>query len=66
MYNAGRKDVTTSREKDSLEAASSTKATTTRKKKLGFLIIPMLEISRDAIFRKEKAPAGCSLLNQGL
>ena len=30
------------------------------------LIIPMLEKSRDAIFRKEKAPAGCSLLTKGL
>ena len=30
------------------------------------LIMPMLEISRVAISMKEKAPAGCSLLTQGL
>ena len=35
-------------------------------KKVGILIIPMQEKSRDAIFRKEKAPAGCSLLTKGL
>ena len=35
-------------------------------KKVGISIISMLEKSRDAIFRKEKAPAGCSLLTQGL
>ena len=29
-------------------------------KQVGILIVPMLEISRDAVFMKEKAPAGCS------
>ena len=27
---------------------------------------PMLEISRDALFMREEAPAGCSLLTQSL
>ena len=35
-------------------------------KKLGIFIMPMLEISRNAIFTGEKAPAGCSLLTPGL
>ena len=28
---------------------------------VGISIVPMLEISRDEIFMREKAPAGCSL-----
>ena len=35
-------------------------------KKVGISIMPMLEISRYAIFMEEKAPAGCSELARGL